>query len=401
MLNKQINFVGNIKKYIIISSAIILIGIIASIVFGPVLDIQFKGGTKLTYSYTGEISYSDAENALKSDGAKLTYTFTGELDNAAAESAFKDAFVDNYGSIKTDGQEITLFLKGAVDDDTITSANEKVAAALSTYSVKNDSESTIKFTKDMLGNNFSISGSSDLSGETQKLVVSLNTNVSAETADASAAALGAAFPENNIKSEEINSVEASVGGRFFAKALVAVLIASILVIIYVGLRFRKIGGVSAGITALIALVHDVLISFFICVIFRLQIDANFIAVVLTLLGYSLNNTIIIYDRVRENRRMFGTKLELSEMVNKSNNETMARTVLTTVTTLLAVVVIIIVSEIKGLTALRSFSIPLAAGLISGAYSSICLAPCLWVKWKERAASKVSDKANYAKKKKRA
>lgn len=400
VLSKKISFVRNVKKYVAVSSVIILIGIVASVVFGPVLDIQFKGGTKLSYSYTGEISHSDAEAALKSDGVKLTYTFTGELDSAKAETAFKDAFGDAFGSIKTDEQEIILFVKGAVDDDTINSAGQKAIAALSANSVKNNADATVRFTKNMLGNNFSISGSSDFSGETQKLVVSLSSNVSAETADASAAALEAAFPENNIKSSEIVSVESSIGGRFFAKALVAVLIASILVIIYVGIRFRKIGGVSAGITALIALIHDILISFFVCVVFRLQIDANFIAVVLTLLGYSLNNTIIIYDRVRENRRMYGTKLGLAEMVDKSNNETMARTILTTVTTLLAVVIIIIVSEIKGLTSLRSFSIPLAIGLISGAYSSICLAPCLWVKWKERTAAKLSDKSGYSKKSKK-
>ena len=315
MLKKGINFIGNIKKYIIISVAIMLIGVITTVVFGPVLDIQFKGGTKLSYSYTGDIEFADAEKALK------------------------DVF-------------------------------------------KADSP---------------VSGSSDFSGDAKKLIISLGTNVPTETVDAAEKALQDTFKDNKIESSEVISVEASVGLRFFLKALVSVLIAWILVIVYVGVRFRKIGGVSAGITALIALVHDILVAFFICVIFRLPIDANFIAVVLTLLGYSLNSTIIIYDRVRENRRMFGNKLTLGELVNKSNNETLTRTIITSLSTLLAVVVVLVVAEIKGLTSLRSFTIPLAAGIISGSYTSICLAPCIWAKWKERQDTKATQ--NHGKKKK--
>lgn len=315
MLKKGFNFIGNIKKYIIVSIAIMLVGVIATAVFGPVLDIQFKGGTKLSYSYTGDIEFADAEKALK------------------------DVFKADY----------------------------------------------------------SVSGSSDFSGDAKKLIISLGTNVPTETVDAAEKALQDTFKDNKIESSEIISVEASVGSRFFLKALVAVLLAWILVIVYVGVRFRKIGGVSAGITALIALVHDILVAFFICVIFRLPIDANFIAVVLTLLGYSLNSTIIIYDRVRENRRMFGNKLTLGELVNKSNNETLTRTIITALSTLLAVVVVLVVAEIKGLTSLRSFTIPLAVGIISGSYSSICLAPCIWAKWKERQAAKATQ--NHGKKKK--
>ena len=88
-----------------------------------------------------------------------------------------------------------------------------------------------------------------------------------------------------------------MGTKFFAKCLVAVALAAVLLVIYVALRFRKIGGMSAGVMAVIALVHDVLMVYFTFVIFRFPIDDNFIAVVLTILGYSLNDTIVIYDRV--------------------------------------------------------------------------------------------------------
>ncbi len=398
MLKKKFDFVGNIKKYIIISVAVILVGLIASVIFGPVIDIQFKGGTKLSFSYTGEIKHDAAEKALKADLSKLAFSFTGDANEKKVKEAVKDAFGDK-AALSIEGQTLTVTVKSVVSDEQLSDAEKALKSALPSNNVANIADENVFYKKDMLGNNFAVTGSSDFAGNSKSIVISLSDNVSAKTADATAAALQAAFPKNNVKSNETVSVEASVGIRFFIKALVAVVIASVLVVIYVGLRFRRIGGVSAGVTALIALVHDILIAFAVCVIFRLPIDANFIAVVLTLLGYSLNDTIIIYDRIRENRRMYGTKLTLAEMVNKSNNETLSRTILTTITTLSAVIVVIVVSEVMGLTSLRSFSIPLAAGLISGSYSSICLSPCLWVKWKEYADKKQAAKPRNKKKKK--
>ena len=115
--------------------------------------------------------------------------------------------------------------------------------------------------------------------------------------------------------------------------------------------------------------------------FRLQIDINFVAVLLTILGYSLNDTVIIYDRIRENRTR-NRSGNLAEVVNTSINETLNRTIITTITTFVAVIVVAVVAEFFGLTALRSFAIPMAFGMISGSYSSICLSGPLWVKWNE-------------------
>ena len=387
---KSFKFVSNLKKFGTISLAVIAVGVILTAVFGPVLDIQFKGGTKLTYSYTGEISLDDASKALKSDASRVVYKYTGDLDQKAADTAFTKAFGDDFAAVKLDEGVATAFVKTALEEKTISTATKTIQGELKDNSITNNSDETLVYTKDMLGKNFNVTASSDFSGTAQKLVVSLTDNVSAKTADASVVALQTAFADKDVESGEINSVSASVGKRFFVKALVAVLIASILVVIYVGFRFRRIGGISAGISALIALVHDIAIAFIVCIVFRLSIDANFIAVVLTLLGYSLNNTIIIFDRIRENRRIYGTKLSLAEAVDKSNNETLTRTVITTITTLAAIVVIIIVSEIMGLTSLRTFAIPLSAGLIFGAYSSICLAPTIWVKWKEKQMAKAAS-----------
>ena len=157
-------------------------------------------------------------------------------------------------------------------------------------------------------------------------------------------------------------------------------------VVYVGFRFRKIGGVSAALTALCALVLDLLVSFFACVIFRLPVDSNYIAVVLTILGYSLNDTIVIYDKVRENAKYY-PELSVAENMDRSITRIMVRNIVTTTTTVCAVLTIIVVSELFGLTSLRSFAIPMIFGLISGCASSLFVSGPLWVIYKERSASK--------------
>lgn len=166
--------------------------------------------------------------------------------------------------------------------------------------------------------------------------------------------------------------------------MVAVIITAVFVVIYVGIRFRKIGGVSASLTAFCALILDLLTAFFICVIFRLPIDMNFMAVVLTILGYSLNDTIVIYDRVRENKRM-NPNMPLCENMDLSVSNTLVRNIVTTVTTVCAVLTIVVVSELFGLVSLRSFAIPMIFGLISGCFSSLFVSGPLWVMYKERKA----------------
>ncbi len=317
--NKKFNFVGNLKLYLIVSAAIILIGLVVALVLGPVVDITFSGGTKITYSYTGKID-------------------TDKVAQLAADSIGKKVGVDTTSGVDGDSQKLVISLaeKDALDTKLIDKLGEKL-----------ESDKSVK--------------------------------------------------DNKIVQEEVLSVSPSVGAVFFAKCLVAVLIAALLVIIYVAFRFRKVGGWLAGSTAMIALVHDILIAFTVSVVFRLPIDSNFIAVVMTLLGYSLNSTIVVFDRVRENKRIYGSKEPLDSLVNLSNNQVLARNVMTNLSTVLAILTVLVVCEIKGITSLRSLTIPLCFGLLSGAYSSICLAPSIWVKWKTAFDAKKKERMNNKKK----
>lgn len=306
MANKTINTKKVFKTAIIIYAALFLVGIILTVAFGPKLDINFSGGTKISYSYEGDVAEKDFKDTV---ATKLEKDFTVSQNTALA------------GDVNT--YVITLAGKDALDAET----QENITKAL-----------------------------------TEK------------------------FKDNKIELYDSTSVSPSVAGSFFVKSLVAVLITAALVVVYVGIRFRKIGGVSAALTALCALVLDLLVAFFTCVIFRLPIDSNFMAVVLTILGYSLNDTIVIYDRVRENKKLF-PNMTIAENMDSSVAGVLTRNIVTTTTTVCAVLTIVVVSEICGLTSLRSFAIPMAFGLVSGCLSSLFVSGPLWVVYKEKKAAK--------------
>lgn len=223
-------------------------------------------------------------------------------------------------------------------------------------------------------------------------------------------ALQKAFPKNNFERTEITSVDPSKGGTFFLKCMAAVAMAALLMIIYVGIRFRKIGGLSAGCTAVIALIHDIIMVYFAFVIFRMPLDDNFIAVILTILGYSLNDTIVVYDRIRENRRRMGPKSLTAELgkdktesftaflVNASMNQTLSRTICTSLTTLLAIGSVLVIAIIYDISTVISFALPMMIGVIFGCYSSIFISAPLWVMWtnykqKKKAEKKAASKKN--------
>ncbi len=207
------------------------------------------------------------------------------------------------------------------------------------------------------------------------------------------AALQEKYPEANFVCLEENSVDASMGLSFLLKCLVAVAIASVLMVLYVTIRFKKIGGLSAGVMALVALFHDVALIYFLYVIFRWPIDSNFIAVVLMILGYSLNDTIVIYDRVREQRKLMGRKVSIDAVFNVSSTKTMRRTIMTSVTTLAAILTVYVVASVFNIASVKGFALPMMIGVISGCYSSLCIAGPLWVMWRNhKAAKKAAAKA---------
>lgn len=228
----------------------------------------------------------------------------------------------------------------------------------------------------------SVTNGENFSDSSKYFQVSLSSKegISSEEQTGITKALTDKYGDFKVKFLSATNVKPSMGKVFFFKCLVAIAVASIILIIYIALRFKKISGLSAGVTGIIALIHDLLIVYATFVFFRIPIDVNFMAVCLTILGYSINDTIVIYDRIRENKKLLGNKIPVEELVNTSINQSLSRSVNTTFSTILVLVSICVVAMITGVSSILSFAFPLIIGMISGVYSTICIAGPLWVDW---------------------
>lgn len=181
--------------------------------------------------------------------------------------------------------------------------------------------------------------------------------------------------EGNIQTQTIS---ATVSDEMRKDAIIAVIIASICMLIYIWIRFKDIG---FGASSVLALIHDVIVVLMVYAVFKnwISVGNTFIACMLTIVGYSINNTIVVFDRVRENARMKPGKAQLAEVIDLSINQTISRSVNTSLTTFFMVFMLVIL----GVDSVRQFAIPLLAGIVFGCYSSICIAGTLYYKLKTR------------------
>jgi len=178
--------------------------------------------------------------------------------------------------------------------------------------------------------------------------------------------------ETSITEESISAV---ISDEMKSDATLAVVIAAICILIYIWIRFKD---VKVGLSAIIALLHDILIVLTVYAVIRIPVGNTFIACMLTIVGYSINATIVIFDRIRENRSTM--KADLAEIVNASITQTLNRSINTTITTFITIFVL----YLMGVTSIKEFALPLMAGIICGAYSSVCIAGTLWYTLKGKA-----------------
>lgn len=312
--NRVYDIFSKRKIFFAIPIIIAVLTIIFTFVLGLEVDIEFKGGTLLTYSYSGEVNTDEIKSTVDSLG---------------------------YGLVNV-------------------TAGSSLSSSLETITV-------------------SFASNDSLTADVQQIVTDT---------------LQEQFVDNALVLEKSQDVNPTTGATFFVKCLVAVLFSFVLLVIYIGCRFKKIGGISAGIFSLVALLQDVFMVYASFVFFRLPVDANFMAVILTILGYSINSTIVMYDRVRENRTIYGKKMGLIELVNTSISQTLTRTINTNITTVSAVLIICIVAFVCGVESIISFAFPMIVGILAGAFSSTFIAGPLWVIWqqyKQKRNSGVSSK----------
>ncbi len=240
-----------------------------------------------------------------------------------------------------------------------------------------------------LNQDVSVQKTTDIGSGINKLVISFGANkaLDANVKKNLKEIFDNKFSVNKLKEIQVSNVDSAVGKEFFTKCMVAVAAAAVFIIIYIAIRFKKIGGLSAGVMAVIALIHDVTMIYGTFVILKMPLSDSFIAGCLMILGYSINDTIIIYDRIRENKKIYGSKMSIGDLVNKSINQSFNRTINTTFTTVMSSAIVLVVALIYGVSSIVPFILPLMVGMITGAYSTICIAGPLWVVWQNKKRNK--------------
>ncbi len=303
LTNTKIDFMGKRKIAILISSALILIGIISLILHGgPRYGIDFLGGIELRFNFKDDVEVGKVRDALS--GAGFSNTTIKKLSGESEK-----------------GTDVIVFIQ-----------KETVAPVPSTApAIETEAESILE-TKD----------------------------ISLQVEDA----LKVQFPDNPFQETQKNLVGPKIGQELRDAAILAIIVSLILIQIYVSWRFEF----RFALGAVLALFHDVLITLGFFSILNYQIDLSIVAAFLTIVGYSLNDTIVVFDRIRENLKIF-RKDSFVDIINKSINQTLSRTILTSATTLFTVVFLYFL----GGEAIRYFAFAMIVGIVIGTYSSIFIA----------------------------
>lgn len=298
----MIRFYNHRHIFFAISLSLILFGMAAAFINGIQLDIQFKGGTILKYTYSDTINVAQAEAVVEHA--------VGRTTNCQLQS--------------------------------------------------------------------------NLAKEEKMLIVSLASNeaLTSQEQESVTAALTQAYPAAKLTLAESLTVEPFIGQRFFTNGMIAIGLSFMLILVYVGWRFRNIGGFSAGVMAIIALFHDAFIVTSVFIIFKIPLNDSFIAAILTIIGFSINDTIVIYDRIRENERLMGRKTPPEELVDTSINQSLMRSINTNLAVFVSIAVAYVFAQIYDIGSIKDFALPMMFGTISGCYSTICIAGPLWTMWQK-------------------
>ena len=247
------------------------------------------------------------------------------------------------------GTEIQIDLGTEVTNDVCDNVNKIIAEKIGSDYVSSTTKSTANSTAAIIR-----TGTAALTTEQQATLQD---------------ALVEAYPNTDVDNIEITTIQATIGADLTKKAILSVVIAVALMLIYIWFRFE----LNSGIAAVVCLAHDLFVMFAVYSLFQIPINSNIIAALLTILGYSINATIIVFDRVRENKKLDGGVSEFGDIVNKSVHNTMARSINTTITTLLTIGMI----YIMGVDSIKDFALPLIIGIVAGLFSSVFVSGMLW------------------------
>jgi preprotein translocase SecF subunit len=362
------------KKFYFLSIALFSLGILSMIFRGLIFGIDFKGGSEIVLQFEKPINIAEIRDYLAKVklGSVEVRTFGGEtgiLIRTELQELPKDVFPKVVERIKENIHNIIPDLEFQIVDSTSNSITFNFPSHDTTNILINE----------LFARGFQTGRVSAELDNTQMLV-------RVGIADWIKEVLREKILNNKFQVLKEDRVGPKIGDELKRDAIVAVFLALIVILIYLGFRFKFIFATGA----VVALFHDVLITLGLYSILygvipglNLEIDLPVVAAFLSLVGYSINDTVIVFDRIRENMKIHKT-LDLEILINKSINQTMSRTVITGITTLLAVVVLLFL----GGDVLRAFSFTLFFGIIVGTYSSIFVASALVLDYSQKYNKKI-------------
>ncbi len=331
----RFDFVGRRKIWFAISTLIIVLGIVSIILRGGLnLGIEFKGGTEWTIAAPG-ISQTQATDAVKGTGVidpTIQLLGTGKNQTLNVQSDINRLSQSQQDAVNTRVQKALLELTAPPHESHGSTASTTTTAASSTTTTTTAPQDAA------------------LKSETDKI--------------------------------SITTVGPTWGSSITDKAIQALIIFFIVVAIYISFRFEP----KMALAAFIAMIHDVLVAIGIYSIFNFQVTPDTVVAILTILGYSLYDTVVVFDRVRDNTRGIGStgRLTYPQLINLSMNQTLARSINTSMVAILPVLAVLLIgAQVLGATTLQSYGLALFVGLLSGAYSSIFIASPVLSMMKER------------------
>ncbi len=336
-MKKTFKIVEKFKIFAPIALALILVGAILMATVHLNIGLDFAGGTKLEIDL-GEavVNHQELKPQAEAEIKKVIQANHFEI-NSSVQWAGDDKNIMEIGlASKYDGKDVD----------------------------RNNTEEQTEFVNKIEGEN----------GLNSKIVEALS-------------ALSEEF-DVDIDSIKVRTVNPTTARRLLVNAIWATVAAIVVMLIYIIIRFT----LSSGLAAITALAHDVLVMFALMAIFQVKISTTFIAAIITIVGYSINASIVIFDRIRELKTMPSLQGETdSAIANMAIKNTLGRTILTTLTTLFTIVALAVVCVVMGVTTMEEFALPIIFGLLAGTYSSVFLASPLWVLYRKLGAKIIKKK----------
>lgn len=414
LLERDFHITEKRKIIFIIPAVIVLIAAIMMIIYNFTLGSPLNLGTDFTGGYSIDVKL----------GSKLTQSNYDEycsriedvLSTVTAENGKQYSIRISNTQMQGSGDSSTIHIKyssvkGATETEMIEDVNpaikkeleEDILMMIPELSIS-DNQVTLTYSdvlvnasvdelfdtlKSFVANNDSFSFDSTNSNNfklndnnTKQIIITFNNFDSSKSTEfINAMKLNDKYAGSVTQGDMIG---ATVSTELIFTTVLAVSLALMFMLSYIGLRFQ----ISSGLASIIALMHDLIIVFAFMAICRIEINSTFMAAIITVLGYSINNSIIIFDRVRENGNLLsGKNVSSEELANKSIKETLLRSINTTVTTLIMIAMVAII----GVSDIRIFAFPIIIGLLAGTYSSIFIAPSLWALF-QRVGKKKANKA---------